>query len=218
MRGALVTLAVGGAAAAAFFALGFGVQRVGLRSASHGSRVGANVAGLILRHRVMTSSFEIDGQPAKGLCLHHWFRRQLGGGLGLGTVLQLAGGGRVIENGGPIRFEGLERPGYLPRLILLVAGCTRDLGIRVAMAAQLDAVFLEHTTLDGKPALQLRLARIHDPIGHNRYVVDRVKVWVDPTSYEPLAVWAKIGRHEGFGRLRFEKMTPALIRRVLGSA
>jgi hypothetical protein len=218
MRGALVTLAVGGATAAAFLGLGFGLQVVGLRPASHDARVGANVAGLLLRHRVMESTFSIDGAPKQsGTCLHHWFRRSATGRLGRGTLLQL-GGGRVIENGGPVRFERLERPKYLPRLLLMVAGCTRDLGQRVALAAQLDAVYPSRTTLDGRPALRLRLARIHDPIGKNRYVVDRVEVWVDPSTYEPLAVWAKIGRHQGFGRVRFERMTPAVLHRLLGAA
>lgn len=217
MRGALVTLAVGGAAAAAFFALGFGVQRVGLRTASHSSRVGANVAALILRHRVTASTFAIDGKTERGVCLHHWFHSPVTGRLGRGTLLRLDGGGRVVENGGPIRLQGLPKPSYLPRLILLVAGCTRDLGQRVALAAQLDAVFLKNATLDGRRVLQVRLARIHDPIGKNRFVVDRVKIWVDPTTYEPLAVWAKVGRHEGYARVHFEKMTPALLHRVLGS-
>jgi hypothetical protein len=218
MRGALVTLAVGGAAAAAFFGLAFGVQTVGLRSPSHGARVGANVAGLLLRHRVMASTFTIDGAPGRGICLHHWFTRAQTGHLGRGTLLQLDSGERVISNGGPVHVENAPRPGYLPRLILLVAGCTRDLGQRVALAAQLDAVYPRPARLDGRDVLRVRLARIHDPIGHNRTVVDRVTLWVDPRTYEPLAVWAKVGHHEGYGRIRFRTMTAALLRRVLGTA
>ncbi len=218
MRGALVTLVVGGAAAAAFFGLGFGVQKVGLRPASHSARVGANVAGLILRSRLMASTFTVGGRQQTGLCLHHWFPRQ-NGRIARGSLLALGNGDLWLQNGGAARFQGpeLDRPAYLPRLAFYLAGCTSELGGRVAYAAQLNAIRLHDATLDGRRVLELELLRVQDPVTQTRSVVDRVRLWVDPKTYAPLAVWAQVGKHVGSSRIHLEKLTPAVLHRLIGS-
>jgi hypothetical protein len=217
MKGVVTTLAVAAATAAAYFGLSYGVQAAGLRSASHASRVGANVAAVLLRHRLVSSDFTVDGkQHWRASCLHHWFPRA-NGKLGRGSLLAFADGGLVLENGGPIRTVNTPPQNYLARLRLYLGGCSWDLGQRVAVAAQLDQVRLSNATLAGRRVLKLKLIRLHDEAAKG-FVVDHVTLWVDPRTYQPVRVWAKVGRHEGSGRIRIEPATPARVGRLVRMA
>ncbi|MBV8258002.1 MAG: hypothetical protein JO073_09330 [Actinobacteria bacterium] len=215
MKGVAVTLAVGASTAVAFLGLGWAVQAAGLPAASHSSRVGANVAGLLLRSRLSASTLTIEGKTQSALCLHHWFLRA-DRRIGRGSLITFAGSGRWLDNGGPIRFEaGAQKPDFLPRLGFYLAGCTSDLGKRIAYAAQLNAITLRQATVGGKPALELRLGRVRDWVTRKKGLVDKVSIWVDPATYEPLAVWAKVGKHSGYARVHLVRATPALVHRLL---
>lgn len=205
MRSLTVTLLVCAAIGGGALVGAWGLQAAVIPPASMDERVGAQVASWFLQHRLVAASVRVgNGGARRSDCMGGWFRT------GRGTVLRYRGGGALVSvQPGPVQVLGLPALSNRLALVKLIAsGCPRILGPRVAAAIHaVPGVRLESAVVDGRSALALL---VPTPLA-------RIVVYLDPPSFQPIAVWVKSGALTAYGRLKFIWLTPALQRRVAGT-
>lgn len=193
-----VTVAVAVSVAAVALLAGFAVQRVALSEPSTATFDAIRTAQWLSRYRLVASTLTVNGGPVlHGRCLQSWFapdgRRRRGAVLRLDdglVVLDVPPHTLVVSGGTPADRA-------VPPLVLLeLGGCTRVLQRRVETLAQ------------QRRGLALAGDRLTFDLKGTRIAVtlDREKV--------PTGIAVTSARAYGSSRIAFERVTPAIRRRL----
>jgi hypothetical protein len=206
----IVALCVCGAALGAGWAIQIGV----LPRAARTERVAASVAGWFLRHRVVESSFQIDGRRESGLCLHSWFARP-DGVLARGALLVLGDGSRILDNGAGARITKPPKvkPWPSPIVLLDLGGCSGIVGNRLAADAVDETVTVTRAYAAGRPALVLHVPTEQKPLDGKPVPRVRLTIYVSARTYRPLALAASLGALRGVARILAIKANAAVLER-----
>jgi hypothetical protein len=200
----LSTLIVAASICGATLAAAWGLQAAMLPPPEHADLVAAHAVEWLLSYRLVDSTFRIgDETPLHGECLQGWFTAQHGR-IVRGTVLRLSNGSSLIAvRPHHLQLTGAARGESVRRSIvqLELAGCSRILGPRIAEAAQDGPLRIDRS---GGAALGLRI----------RTTLTRMTLYVDASTYRPVAVRASSGPVSGYGRIRLTRLTPALWHRL----
>lgn len=202
--GIAVTVAVAAAMVAGVIGAGVLVQRVALSEPSSAREAALRASIWLQRYRLVDSVFRIgSGRPVHGRCLQTWFVRhgrsrratalRLDDGYALNAVLP-----HTLESSGGTAGE----QALSPLVLLELGGCPRLLAQRLATLAQrLEGV----TVTRGARRSALRF----DLKG------TRLTLHLDRKTYRPLAIDVVTPTVRGTSQIRFVRLTPALLRRVL---
>lgn len=205
MRSLSVTLVVCAAVGGASLATAWGLQAAVIPPPTQNARIAATATAWFLRHRLVAATVRVgNGNAVHSECVSGWFRT------GRGTVLRFRNGVGIVAVR-PHHVDVVGRratSGPLTLLQLLAAGCPRVVGPRIGAAIQsVPHVRIDEAVVDGR-----RVLALHVPTR-----LARIVVYLSPLTYRPTAVWAESGELTAFGRLRFEWLTPARLRRISGS-
>jgi hypothetical protein len=152
------TVGVAVLVAAAVVCGGFTLQTVGLPDPARADVAAARASELLLGYRYVTSTLHIRGRTLHGRCFHGWF-----GGLAehreRGTLLLLGNGAsiRALARHATPLVRGLP-PRLSPLRVLTLAGCTEELGPRLANVATTGDVHAHHVELHERLVLALDYA------------------------------------------------------------
>lgn len=199
-RTVTIALLVVGVVAAA----GYGLQRALLRSPPQGELVAADIEGMLLQHRYITSVVHIPGVPTRRAeCLEGWQPGRNGRPAGRGARIIFSDGERLIL--GARHIARITPPSHPTRLRPIVevqlAGCGRSLtnfiynrllGSRRSKA--------EPGRFRGRPALFI----------HVRTRRDRFDLYVDPETLSPLGIKVETERLTAWSTLEPVRLTPEL--------
>lgn len=201
-RASLVRALLAGLAIAACLSLAaFVLEAAILRQVPRSDVIAADALRWLTRYRLVKSA-EVIGRRRglTGTCVESWFRGVRRGRSARGSMLFLSDGERVLATSGRVFTLGATHP--LPaRPALLLAGCPRVLGARIAL--RLGAwlgVPVTSARADGRRAYVLRLGRI--------------RLYVDRRTMRPIAVRIVARRLAGWGDIEVRRLTPAELRRV----
>jgi hypothetical protein len=201
-----VTLAAAAATVAGLIGAGLLMQRVALTEPSSARQAALQAAIWLQRYRLVDSVFQIGSiRHVHGRCLQTWFVRdgqsrratalRLDDGYALNAVLP-----HTLESSGGTASE----QALSPLVLLELGGCPRVLAQRLATLAQR----LQGVTLTKGPRRQAL---------HFDLKGTRLTLHLDWKTYRPLAVDVATAILRGSSQIRFIRLTPALVRRVLGT-
>jgi hypothetical protein len=202
--GIAVTLAVAAATVASLIGAGVLVQRVALPEPSPARKVALRAAIWLLRYRLVDSVFQIgSAHPVHGHCLQTWVIRD--GQSHRATALRLNDGymlnaiqRHTLESSGATANE----QALSPLVLLELGGCPRLLAARLATLAQ----GLERVTVT---------SGAHQSAVRFNLKSTRLTLYLDPRTYRPLALDVVTHTIRGSSKIRFVRLTPELLKRVL---
>ncbi len=194
-----MTLGVALSVAAAALAVGLLVQRVALSEPDSATFSALRAATWLGRYRLVDSTFSVNGgATVHGQCLQDWF--VTAGRRRRGAVLRLDDGLVVLDvpphtlavSGGTAAERAVA-----PLVLLELGGCTRFLERRIeTLAQQRRGLTLSNGTL----GFALKGTRIG--------------LALDAKTALPTGITASARRARGTSRIRFERVTPQLRRRL----
>jgi hypothetical protein len=197
-----VTSGVAISVAAAALAAGFLVQRAALSEPSSATFDALRTATWMSRYRLVSSTFSVNGGPTMhGQCLQDWFAP--GGQRRRGAVLRLDDGlvvfavqpHTLVVTGGTAVEHSIQ-----PLVLLELGGCTRVLQRRIETLVQRRRGI---TVSGGRLSFVLKGTRV-------TVSVDAAKV--------PVGIAVASRRASGSSRIRFERVSPQVRRRLSGAA
>ncbi|MBV8480883.1 MAG: hypothetical protein JOY72_11355 [Actinobacteria bacterium] len=197
-RGGWITAGVAGAVLAAVLGTGFVVQRAVLPMPKQKSVVALRAATWLQRHRLVQSSFTVNGGPmVTSSCLQAWF--VVDGKRSRGALLR-ADDGYVLFAVPPHTLLARSAQGAessSPLVLLELAGCPRVLVRRLDTLAQER----QGLTLDnGRLAFVLKGTH--------------VTLTLDTKSGAPTAVAVRSAKASGRAQIRFVSLTPPVQRQL----
>lgn len=205
MRPALVTLLVALAVGAAVLGTGWAVQSAALPAAARADVIAAAASTWFSRYRLVVSRFRIgSSRPVRATCLRGWFPAP-DGKLAPGTLLRFGRTSILASDGRVTRAPRARRTprSRLAAVRLALAGCPRFFARRIAALIQSGPrLVVERTVLTGRPVLALRIP------SHRL----RLRLYLTPLTYRPVAVSARAGRLAGVSRIQLTRLTPTLLR------
>lgn len=195
---ASLTVGVAIAVAAAVLGAGLLVQGVALSEPSAATFDALRTATWLSRYRLVASTFSVDGGPTvHGECLQDWFvaegRRRRGAVLRLddGLVVLAVPPHTLVVRGGTAADRALD-----PLVLLELGGCTRVLQRRVATLAQ------------QRRGIAVATNRLEFSLKGTRIAMDL------NADKVPVGISVSARHARGSSRIRFERVTPAIRRRL----
>ena len=198
------TLAVALAVAATVVGAGYGLQRAVLRPPLRSEMIAAQIEGILLRYRYVTSEIHVAGvPPVRAQCLEGWEQGEDGRPAGRGGKVAFADGERLVVGDRRIaRTAPSRHPSGLPPVAEIeLAGCPRALTThiygRLVGGKRVHAI---STWFRGERVLALRV--------HTRR--SRFALLVHPRTYVPVGMLVRSRGVTGWSVLRPVPLTPAL--------
>lgn len=205
MRSTLVPVLVGAGIGAAVLTGSWALQTATLPPPQPGNAAGARAVAWLLRHRLVESTLLVGGRVVHGRCLQTWLPGRHGSVRG--ALLQLDDGVTVLDAPGRTLDSEPWEPRWLAAAQLVLGGCSRILGSRIAQLVQHHpGVRVARVFAAGRPALAL-----HVPMPGTR-----LTVFLAARTDRPVALRATGPRFSARSRLRFVRLTPGLLHLIEG--
>jgi hypothetical protein len=207
VRPALVTLLLAVAVGAAVLGAGWLAQSAVLPAPARADMIAAAASTWLSRYRLVVSRFRIGSSgPVQATCLQGWFAEP-DGTLAPGTLLRFGRTSILASDGRTTQVPRAPRAARSRLLVvrLALAGCPRFLARRVVALIQSGPrPPIERTVLSGRPVIALRIG--------TRGL--RLRLYLQPLTYRPIAVSASDGGLMGVSEIRLTRLTPTLLRKV----
>lgn len=198
MGRALLSLAVGLAAAACVTASGWVLQAAALPPPTPAARVAAEASAWFHEYRLVVDVFHFDHRRTSGACLRGWFGR-VHGAKARASLLSIESGPIYrATKGQPLAVAKGHRSRLLPGSLAAAAGCSGELAPRLARAAQSGAhLTVSRAYAANRPAIALKVSRSND---------ERLTLYVAPETYRPLVAIVSADGREATARLYLSRV------------
>ncbi len=205
MRSTLAPVLVGAGIGAGVLAGSWALQVAALPPPQPGNVAGARAVAWLLRHRLVESTLLVGGRVLHGRCLEMWLP---------GRHHSVRGALLRLDNGVTIRYAPGRRldaeprePRWLAATQLMLGGCSRILGSRIARLVQHHpGVRVARSFVAGRPALALGV-----PMPGTR-----LTLFLAARTDRPVALRATGRRFSACSRLRFVRLTPRRLHVIEG--
>jgi hypothetical protein len=206
VRKVVLSLSVGLLGAAAVTGIAWGVQLVGLPPPVHAQLAVARAARWFNDYRMSADVFDTGHGPVEGVCLHgatndpHSEHSQL-------SFLALSPGHTIQVTQTRTKERVIDEHGRQdwPGLLAANAGCSYELLVEIGAATRAGVrIDASPAVVARRPVIALRLPPVRR---------ERLTLYVDPTTYRPLAATAVIGGQRATARLHLMHLNRRLIGR-----